>query len=55
MITIKEIITVTRGDPMFKAYEQQLSGWKREDCTTSSTWIRVQTIGEAEQEKQNDF
>lgn len=53
MITIKEIITVTRGDPMFKAYERQLmSGWKREDCTTSSTWIRVQTIGEAEHEKQ---
>ena len=51
MITIKEIITVTRGDPMFNAYERQLSGWKREDCTMSSTWIRVQTIGEAGQEE----
>ncbi len=51
MITIKEIITITRDDPMFKDYERQLSGWKREDCTMSSTWIRVQTIVEAEQEK----
>lgn len=51
MIAIKEIITVTRDDPMFNEYERQLTGWKREDCTTFSTWIRVQTIVEAEQEK----
>lgn len=54
MITIKEIITVTRDDPMFSKYERMMSDWKREDCTVFSTWTRVQTIGEAEQEKANE-
>lgn len=49
MIIIKEIITVTRDEPMFNDYERMMSGWKREDCTVSSTWTRVQTIGEADE------
>ena len=51
MVTIKEQITVSRDDAMFSKYEQMLStdDWKKDECTVSVTWTRVQTmIGEME-------
>ena len=48
MIIIKEQITVSRDDAMFSKYEQMMStdDWKKDECTVSVTWTRVQMIGE---------
>lgn len=46
MITAKTVITVSRDDPRFADYEKAMSDeWKKEECTVSVTWTRVQTIG----------
>lgn len=52
MVTIREMITVSRDDPRFDSYEQMLSDWERDDMTESVVWTRVQMIGY--EEKQND-
>lgn len=51
MVTLKEIITVTRDDPMFDIYEKQFEDWQKEECTLSVTWTRNQVIRTVKKEK----
>lgn len=51
MITIREIITVSRDEPMFKEFEKQFADWHKEECTVSVTWTRVQYIGAERKEE----
>ena len=48
MITITEVITVTRDDPMAKMYDgvcTEENGWTKKECTASVTYRRIQWLG----------
>ena len=48
MITKKEIITITRDDPMAKVFAEVLTkenGWTKEECTVSVTYTHFQWMG----------
>ena len=48
MITITEVITVTRDEPMAKMYDEvytKENGWSKEECTVSVTYRRIQWLG----------
>ena len=55
MITIKEIITITRDDPRAKVFAEVLTeenGWTKEECTVSVTYTHIRWMGkEGENER----
>ena len=40
MVTVRQIVTVTRDDPLFSEYERLYdnAGWRKKECTVSTTW-----------------
>ena len=45
MITKKEIITISRDDPMAKMYDgfcTKENGWTKKECTVSVTYTRIE-------------
>lgn len=56
MITIKQIVTVTRDDPLFAEYERlyDQANWQKDECTVSTTWSAQTVVWTPKEEEEGN-